>query len=134
MQCKTMIYHQCQSSSILGVGNSDLMSYGVEDQFSKSQYEPNRPCLSEGLIETTAAGRFTPEKTGVWDLKREPYGSLMSKLSVSRSQGHLGPATRMAQPSPIPNVAAYANRSFVAPTSSRGSAMDSARYEVSQLG
>ncbi|GMH90846.1 hypothetical protein TrVE_jg1306 [Triparma verrucosa] len=127
-----------KSSSVLGVGSSDLLSYGVEDQFSKSQYEPNRPCLAEGLVETTAAGRFTPDKTGVWDMKKEPYGSLMSKLTVSRSTGHLGPAPSRHQPPPMPSqpqstLAASANRSFVAPTSSRGRAMDSARQEVSEL-
>jgi len=78
-----------KSSSILGVGNSDMMSYGVEDQFSKANYEPRRMCAVEGLVETTAAGRFTPEKTGVWSQKNETYGSLMSKLSVTRSTGHL---------------------------------------------
>ncbi|GMH80846.1 hypothetical protein TL16_g08719 [Triparma laevis f. inornata] len=125
-----------KSSSILGVGNSDLLSYGVEDQFSKSLYEPDRPCLAEGLVETTAAGRFTPDKTGVWDMKKEPYGSLMSKLTVSRSTGHLGPAPSRHQPppqQPQTTLAASANRSFVAPMSSRGRAMDSARQEVNDL-
>ncbi|GMI03668.1 hypothetical protein TrRE_jg6742 [Triparma retinervis] len=127
-----------KSSSILGVGNSDLSSFGVEDQFSKSNYEPNRPCLSEGLYETTAAGRFTPEKTGVWDMKKEPYGSLMSKLSVSRSQGHLGPAPSRHLPPTMPTsttrvAPTSVNRGFVAPVSSRGNAMDSAREEVSNL-
>ena len=125
-----------KSSSILGVGNADLGSFGVEDQFSKSNYEPNRPCLAEGLYETTAAGRFTPEKTGVWDMKKEPYGSLMSKLSVSRSQGHLGPApSRHLPPQPTPSMQmpTPVNRGFVAPVSSRGNAMDSARQEVGDL-
>jgi hypothetical protein len=61
-----------KSSSILGVGNADVMSFGVEDQFSKAQYEPNRMCIAEGLVEKTAAGRFTPEKTGVWSTAKEP--------------------------------------------------------------
>ena len=78
-----------KSTSILGVGNSDLHSFGVEDQFSKATYEPNRMCIAEGLVERTAPGRFTPDKTGVWSMKKEPYGSLMSKLSASRSTAHL---------------------------------------------
>ena len=125
-----------KSSSILGVGNSDMMSFGVEDQFSKSMYEPNRPCLAPGLVEQTRPGRFTPDKTGVWDMKKEPYGSLMSKLSVSRSTGHLGPAPSRHQPAQQPtmsNVAMTANRGFVAPVSSRGRTMDRARQEVGEL-
>ena len=129
--------NKSKSSSVLGVGNSDMLSFGVEDQFSKSLYEPNRPCLAEGLIEKTRPGRFTPDKTGVWDMKKEPYGSLMSKLSVSRSTGHLGPAPPHHQSQhtslQMSNVAQTANRGFVAPVSSRGVSMDSARQEVSDL-
>jgi len=156
---------ESKSSSILGVGNKDMMSYGVEDQFSKAMYEPNRMCATEGLVETTAAGRFTPEKTGVWSLKREPYGSLMSKLSVTRSTGHLPPATTKYVPPPQRSAfgVAMSNmggsqfggsqgggsqyggsqyggsqgggsaRGFVAPTSSRGRAMEELRQEVQGL-
>lgn len=131
---------QSKSSSILGVGSADLLSYGVEDQFSKSTYEPNRPCLAEGLVEKTSGGRFTPSKTGIWDAKSEPYGSLMSKLSITRSTAHL-PRTNQGGGhggqgqghghalQPVQTQA----RGFVAPVTSRGREMDDYRTEVSKL-
>ncbi|GMI60869.1 hypothetical protein ScalyP_jg5999 [Parmales sp. scaly parma] len=126
-----------KSSSILGVGSSDLGSYGVEDQFSKAQYEPNRQCLGEGLVESTAAGRYTPDKTGVWNHAKEK--GLMSKLSISRSTGSIHPSKMkmmrqsQANASNISTLQASANRSFVAPSSSRGREMDRSRDMVIQL-
>ena len=52
-------------SSILGIGRADTTSYGVEDQFSHSQYQPGaRRGSCEGLVETTRPGRYTPRKIG----------------------------------------------------------------------
>ena len=50
-------------SSLLGIGRADVNSYGVEDQFSHSQYQSNATG-GNGLIEMTEPGRFTPRKTG----------------------------------------------------------------------
>ena len=47
-------------SSIIQIGQSDLPSYGVEDQFAKSDYR-QRPKLI-GLFEMTKPGAFPPAK------------------------------------------------------------------------
>lgn len=51
-------------SSILGIGRAEVKSFGVEDQFSHSRYQPNPTSGREGLVETTEPGRYTPRKTG----------------------------------------------------------------------
>lgn len=51
-------------SSVLGIGRADVKSYGVEDQFSHSQYQSNPTSGREGLVEMTNPGRYTPRKTG----------------------------------------------------------------------
>tara|TARA_B100000482_G_C12603715_1_gene296275 strand:+ start:1279 stop:2016 length:738 start_codon:yes stop_codon:yes gene_type:complete len=58
-------------SSVLGIGRADVQSYGVEDQFSHSQYQQNPIGGREGLVEWTEPGRFTPRKTGV--AKNRPF-------------------------------------------------------------
>ncbi|KAJ1462047.1 hypothetical protein M885DRAFT_506117 [Pelagophyceae sp. CCMP2097] len=49
-------------SSVLGIGRADAKSYGVEDQFSHSNYGNARKQV-EGLYEKTEPGRYTPRKT-----------------------------------------------------------------------
>jgi len=50
-------------SGVLGPEKGEMQSYGVEDNFSKSKYNPN-PALNStlGLAETTVAGKFTPRQ------------------------------------------------------------------------
>ena len=48
-------------SSLLGIGRSDLLSYGVEDQFSRSQYQPDN-CRVPGLVEHRSANFLTPSE------------------------------------------------------------------------
>jgi hypothetical protein len=51
-----------QFTSILQIGKKDLPSFGVEDQFSKSQYT-NKPLhATMGLCESRVPGKFTPRK------------------------------------------------------------------------
>lgn len=88
-------------------------------------------------MESTAAGRYTPDKTGVWNHAKEK--GLMSKLSISRSTGSIHPSKMkmmrqsQANASNISTLQASANRSFVAPSSSRGREMDRSRDMVIQL-
>ena len=50
-------------SGVIAIGKSDLPSYGVEDQFSKSEYDKNRSDISKkGLYETSVPGKYTPRK------------------------------------------------------------------------
>mmetsp|Transcript_36302 Transcript_36302/g.113852 ORF Transcript_36302/g.113852 Transcript_36302/m.113852 type:complete len:390 (-) Transcript_36302:216-1385(-) len=63
-------------SSILANGKNDLPSYGVEDQFSKSDYTPKDPIKSHGLPELTAPGRYTPRKTGYFTKQQRMIGML----------------------------------------------------------
>jgi hypothetical protein len=47
---------------VLEASKKDLASYGVEDQFSKSQYTKKSAIAQIGLNETRAAGKYTPRK------------------------------------------------------------------------
>lgn len=50
-----------KSSALLQAGKADYPSHGVEDNFSKNMYQPNRPSASTiGLVECRAPGKFTP--------------------------------------------------------------------------
>jgi len=50
-----------RQSALLQAGKSDFPSYGVEDNFSKSQYDANLPQESRhGLVEHRVPGKFTP--------------------------------------------------------------------------
>lgn len=49
-------------TGILDPHKKDLHSYGVEDQFSKSQYMKTTPVTQTGLHESRDPGRFTPRK------------------------------------------------------------------------
>eukprot|EP01034_Spumella_vulgaris_P021273 gene21273-27296_t len=49
-------------SSVIQLGKKDLPSNGIEDQFSKSQYQRNNIVTSTGLVESRAPGRFTPRQ------------------------------------------------------------------------
>lgn len=51
-------------SSVLGVGRFDKMSDGVEDQFSKAEYQPELRSVVPSLIDTIEPGKYTPRKTG----------------------------------------------------------------------
>ena len=67
VQIVTEGQHQLKTSSVLGIGRSDLESYGVEDQFSHSVYDgryqrPPEDGGCEGLHEKTHPGRYTPRK------------------------------------------------------------------------
>jgi hypothetical protein len=48
---------------MLSIGKKDIPSYGVEDQFSKSDYVKTMPdATRHGLCEKRAPGVFTPRK------------------------------------------------------------------------
>ncbi len=47
---------------ILEAKKGDLHSYGIEDQFSKSEYTKNSQVAQTGLHEARIPGRFTPRK------------------------------------------------------------------------
>lgn len=47
---------------LLEVGKKDLPSYGIEDQFSKSEYTNNSQITRTGLYETRLPGVYTPRK------------------------------------------------------------------------
>uniref|UniRef100_A0A7S3NGF4 Uncharacterized protein n=1 Tax=Aureoumbra lagunensis TaxID=44058 RepID=A0A7S3NGF4_9STRA len=49
-------------SSILGVGRDEAPSFGVEDQFSKSCYQPRQSSL-HGLVEKSKPGAYPPPHT-----------------------------------------------------------------------
>jgi hypothetical protein len=49
-------------SSVIQIGKKDIPSSGVEDQFSKSQYQRNNIVTSTGLVESRFPGRFTPRQ------------------------------------------------------------------------
>lgn len=49
-------------TGILDSSKKDMISYGVEDQFSKSEYHKNSATTQNGLYETRIPGRFTPRK------------------------------------------------------------------------
>ena len=50
-------------SSIIELGKKDIVSYGIEDNFSKSQYTTNNEKLHiTGLYEARQPGRYTPRK------------------------------------------------------------------------
>jgi hypothetical protein len=51
-----------QFTSILQLGKKDLPSYGVEDQFSKSQYTSKPLNATLGLCESRVPGKYTPRK------------------------------------------------------------------------
>lgn len=53
---------QKKFSSVLGIGRKEMPSYGVEDQFSKSQYTNNSAQAQYGLVEKRSPGKFTPRK------------------------------------------------------------------------
>jgi hypothetical protein len=47
---------------VLDPHKSDMRSYGVEDQFSKSEYTKNTEVTRTGLNESRVPGKFTPRK------------------------------------------------------------------------
>eukprot|EP01038_Epipyxis_sp_PR26KG_P010434 gene10434-14017_t len=49
-------------TSILQLGKKDMPSYGIEDQFSKSQYTNNSEKTRTGLVEARIPGKYTPRK------------------------------------------------------------------------
>ena len=49
-------------SRVLYHGKPELVSYGIEDQFSKSNYMQLSASAQHGLVETTAVGKYTPRK------------------------------------------------------------------------
>jgi hypothetical protein len=57
-------------TSIIQLGKKDLPSYGVEDQFSKSEYLKKSDRASTGLYEARIPGKFTPRK-----VPTEPSGN-----------------------------------------------------------
>ena len=51
-----------RTSGVIKYGQAEMDSFGVEDNFSKSQYIRLSPVASTGLIEACAPGRYTPRK------------------------------------------------------------------------
>jgi hypothetical protein len=49
-----------RQSALLEPGKADFASHGVEDNFSKSQYNPLPPQATTGLVEYRVPGKFTP--------------------------------------------------------------------------
>lgn len=49
-------------TSIIQPGKKDLPSYGIEDQFSKSEYHATSEVTKNGLYESRLPGRYTPRK------------------------------------------------------------------------
>ena len=49
-------------TSVLQLGKKDIMSYGVEEQFSKSEYTSKSSLARTGLFESRQPGAFTPRK------------------------------------------------------------------------
>lgn len=47
---------------VLEPHKKDLRSYGVEDQFSKSEYTTNSAVTRTGLYESRVPGKYTPRK------------------------------------------------------------------------
>jgi hypothetical protein len=57
-------------TSIIQLGKKDLVSYGVEDQFSKSDYAKKSDTASTGLFESRIPGKYTPRQVST-----EPSGN-----------------------------------------------------------
>ena len=53
---------QPKYTSILQLGKKDMLSYGVEEQFSKSEYTSKSIIAKTGLVESRQPGAFTPRK------------------------------------------------------------------------
>lgn len=51
-----------QGCGILQPGKNDMFSYGIQDQFSKSQYMKTSAVTQTGLIEAHIPGKYTPRK------------------------------------------------------------------------
>lgn len=49
-------------SSVIQLGHKDLVSYGMEDQMSKSGYAPLPEASQRGLVEARQPGRYTPRQ------------------------------------------------------------------------
>lgn len=47
---------------VLAVGKPEMRSYGIEDQFSKSEYTKNSDVTKFGLYEKRIPGTYTPRK------------------------------------------------------------------------
>lgn len=54
--------YEPRCSSIIQIGSKDLPSYGIEDNFSKSQYTATGEATKRGLAEMKLPGKFTPRK------------------------------------------------------------------------
>lgn len=62
---KTLVTEGLSHNKTIGciqIGKAELPSYGVEDQFSKSEYTKNSEVTRRGLNETREPGKFTPRK------------------------------------------------------------------------
>mmetsp|Transcript_7777 Transcript_7777/g.13174 ORF Transcript_7777/g.13174 Transcript_7777/m.13174 type:complete len:275 (-) Transcript_7777:358-1182(-) len=53
---------QDKYTSVLGVGKKDMRSAGVEDQFSKSEYQSKSAVAQTGLYESRIPGKYTPRQ------------------------------------------------------------------------
>ncbi len=49
-------------SSVIQQGKKDIFSYGIEDNFAKSQYQENNEITKRGLFEVKIPGKYTPRK------------------------------------------------------------------------
>lgn len=51
---------QKKYTSILQLGKKDMLSYGIEEQFSKSEYQKTSAATQNGLVESRIPGKYTP--------------------------------------------------------------------------
>ena len=54
--------NQKKYTSILQLGKKDMPSYGIEDNFSKSEYMKTNEVTKTGLYEKRMPGKYTPRK------------------------------------------------------------------------
>lgn len=79
---------------MLGIGRKDQPSYGVEDQFSKSHYDPAHPCPVEGLadvLQRTRPTQSTPQNSYIRTLTDEYQDRKLERLNNSQIPNPLRP-------------------------------------------
>jgi len=54
--------YEPRCSSVIQIGSKDMPSYGIEDNFSKSQYTETGDATKRGLAEMKQPGKYTPRK------------------------------------------------------------------------
>lgn len=99
---------QPRMSSVLGIGRSDLPSVGVDEQFTKSTYNPSAPCPLEGLSDVIHRPRPTkivPADTYIKTLSDSYYtrkiNALASTMGGGSSHGGNGDGDGHSGPNPL---------------------------------